>query len=114
MKTWRVVWEIDTDAGSPRAAAIKAWNAMRRIGTWATFFNVWSDQRCHDVNLCRGHPLGPWQTVEDQNVRQVWGPCGCSKRTIVDVTLRFGAEAGTPVCPHCEQDLPYVSTEVRL
>jgi hypothetical protein len=114
MKTWRVEWKIDVDARSPRAAAVKAWNIVRRIGTTATFFDVWSSRRHHDVDLVHGHPLGPWQTIEDRNVRHVWGPCDCSKRTVADVDPTFYAESGTPVCPHCDQDLPYVRTEVRL
>lgn len=40
MKTYRVVWEIDVDATSPRDAAEKAWELMRFPDSRASIFYV--------------------------------------------------------------------------
>jgi hypothetical protein len=40
MKTYRVVWEIDIDADTPREAAKKALAIQRDFGSDATYFDV--------------------------------------------------------------------------
>jgi hypothetical protein len=40
MKTYRVVWEIDIDADTPREAAEKALAIQRDPGSDATYFDV--------------------------------------------------------------------------
>lgn len=46
---YRVVWEIDIDAGSPREAAEKALAIQRRAGSSAVVFDV----RGEDAELTR-------------------------------------------------------------
>lgn len=52
MQTYRVVWEIDIEAGSAEEAAREALEIQRRQPSDATFFNVFDeDEDQTDVDL---------------------------------------------------------------
>lgn len=49
MTQYRVRWEIDVDADSPKAAALRALTIQRDPTSHATLFTVWAnDYQCPD------------------------------------------------------------------
>jgi hypothetical protein len=50
-KRFRVVWEIDIWATSPRKAAQEALDTMRDPGSEAVYFEVWRDDSHWSVDL---------------------------------------------------------------
>lgn len=52
MRDYRVIWEIDVTADSPRAAAEAAQRIQRTPNAWATVFEVWDDTGdCTKIDL---------------------------------------------------------------
>ena len=47
---YRVLWEIDVDAESPRHAALKARAIQRDPKSWATVFDVYQSKPQRNVN----------------------------------------------------------------
>ncbi len=43
MPEYRVTWEIDIEAANPRAAALKALEIQRRVGSSAVVFDVFGE-----------------------------------------------------------------------
>jgi len=52
-----------------------------------------------------------WGLIQDNRVRHVW-KCDCKKAKKITVDPSFYADAGTPVCEECGEDLSYVRTEI--
>lgn len=57
-----------------------------------------------------------WEKIEDSKVRHRWthpeGECSGDREVFVDPS--FYADAGTPICGECGQDMLYDGTEVDL
>ena len=56
-KEYRVVWEVDVTAASPREAAVQARAVQLHPTNNATIYDVYDLEKCPDVNFnISGHP----------------------------------------------------------
>ena len=53
-----------------------------------------------------------WKTIKDEKVLHFW-KCECCGDT-AEVNPTFYAEAGTPMCGECDDDMVYVKTQIQL
>lgn len=53
-----------------------------------------------------------WQIKENEDVYLVW-TCTCPGHTRKKIHPYWLQENGTPVCPHCEEDMLFLHVEVK-
>ena len=52
-----------------------------------------------------------WVTIDDTNIRHVWRCAECEDE--VNIEPWYYQQNGTPMCKDCDQDMAYLSTEMK-
>lgn len=52
-----------------------------------------------------------WQAIDDTRIRHVWRCVECGDE--INIPAWYYQDNGTPVCHDCDEDMKYLSTEMR-
>ena len=52
-----------------------------------------------------------WQVIDDTKIRHVWRCVECEDE--INIPPWYYTESGTPVCHDCDEDMQYLSTEMK-
>lgn len=52
-----------------------------------------------------------WQAIDDTRIRHVWRCAECGDE--INIPAWYYQDNGTPVCHDCDEDMKYLSTEMR-
>ena len=52
-----------------------------------------------------------WIAIDDTNIRHVWRCAECEDE--VNIPPWYYQDSGTPICRDCDEDMQYLSTEMK-
>ena len=52
-----------------------------------------------------------WKIIDDTNIRHVWRCAECTDE--INIEPWWYQDNGTPVCADCDEDMQYLSTEMK-